>query len=703
MHVGFQALHKFFEEHKSWPRPMNASDAAEVSKLAASIAEGYGDAKPELDEKIINELSYQATGHLAPMCAFLGGFAAQEVLKSVSCKFGPVVQYMYFDSLESLPASVTRSEETCKPIGSRYDGQIAVFGKEFQDKLANLKQFLVGAGAIGCEMLKNWALIGLGSGPEGQISVTDMDTIEKSNLNRQFLFRPADVGKLKSECAATAVSAMNPDLQGKIRTMRDRVGEDTEHVFDEDFWRDLDGVTNALDNIQARTYVDRRCVFFLKPLLESGTLGTKGNTQVVLPRISESYSSSHDPPEQSFPMCTLRSFPNRIEHTIAWARDLFETYFVQPAENVNLYLSQPNFIETTLKQSGNQKQILQTIKDYLVSAKPITFEECIMWARKQFEEQYNNNIQQLLYTFPKDSVTSTGTPFWSGPKRAPTPLQFDINNPEHFTFVKAAAQLHAFNYGIKGTNVDQATYKKILDNMIIPEFTPSSDVKIQANDSDPDPNAASSGFDDTAELNKLLDSLPAPNTLAGYRLTKVEFEKDDDTNYHMDFITAASNLRALNYSIPTADKHKTKGIAGKIIPAIGKSLKISPFENYSNFTIATTTSLVTGLVNLELYKIVDGKTNVEEFKNGFVNIALPFVAFSEPIPSPKGKYQGKNGEVVIDKLWDRFYYDHDLTLQEFLNDMEEKGLDVTMLSSGVSLLYASFFPKAKREERLPLK
>ncbi|TGZ82206.1 putative poly(A) RNA transport protein [Ascodesmis nigricans] len=688
IHIGFQALHQFFEQHKSWPRPMNSADAEEVRQIAASIAEGYGDQKPELDEKIIDEISYQATGHLGPMCAFLGGFAAQEVLKSVSCKFGPILQYLYFDSLESLPTSVTRSEDNCKPLGTRYDGQIAVFGKDFQDKLANQKQFLVGAGAIGCEMLKNWALLGLGAGPEGKISVTDMDTIEKSNLNRQFLFRPADVGKLKSECAATAVTAMNPELEGKIRTMRDRVGEDTEHVFDEDFWRGLDGVTNALDNIQARTYVDRRCVFFLKPLLESGTLGTKGNTQVVLPRISESYSSSHDPPEQSFPMCTLRSFPNRIEHTIAWARDLFESYFVQPAENVNLYLSQPNFIETTLKQSGNQKQILQTLKDYLVSAKPLTFEECIVWARKQFEEQFNNNIQQLLYTFPRDSVTSSGTPFWSGPKRAPTPLQFDINNPEHFTFIKAAAQLHAFNYGIKGTNVDPTTYKKILDNMIIPEFTPSADVKIQANDSDPDPNTASTSgvTDDSAEMNKLLDSLPAPNTLAGYRLTKVEFEKDDDTNFHMDFIAAASNLRALNYSIPTADKHKTKGIAGKIIPAI-----------------ATTTSLVTGLVNLELYKIIDGKTDIEVYKNGFVNLALPFVAFSEPIPSPKGKYQGKDGEVVIDKLWDRFYYEHDLTLQEFLNDMEAKGLDVTMLSSGVSLLYASFFPKAKQDERLPLK
>jgi ubiquitin-activating enzyme E1 len=75
-------------------------------------------------------------------------------------------------------------------------------------------------------------------------------------------------------------------------------------------------VVNALDNVDARRYMDRRCVFYRKPLLESGTLGTKCNTQVVIPHVTESYSSSQDPPEKSIPFCTLKNFPNAIEHTI---------------------------------------------------------------------------------------------------------------------------------------------------------------------------------------------------------------------------------------------------------------------------------------------------------------------------------------------------------------------------------------------------
>lgn len=292
--IGFLALDKFNTTHKRLPHPRNEKDALEVWGIAQNIAAGTKE-KPTLDEKLIKELAFGAQGELSPMAAVLGGMVAQEVLKACSGKFGPVQQYFAFDSLESLPESVTLNEAACAPRNSRYDSQIAVFGAEFQEKISNQNQFLVGAGAIGCEMLKNWALMGLGVGPKGAIHLTDMDTIEKSNLNRQFLFRPADVSKLKSECAANAVQKMNPDCVGKIKVYQDRVGPETEEIFGDAFFESLSGVTNALDNVEARKYVDRRCVYYRKPLLESGTLGTKGNTQVNLFRIRHPgcYSSCH--------------------------------------------------------------------------------------------------------------------------------------------------------------------------------------------------------------------------------------------------------------------------------------------------------------------------------------------------------------------------------------------------------------------------
>ena len=220
LHAGFQALSQFREQHERLPRPRNAEDAAELVSLAKTIDAGVG-------EKTVQELSFQATGELAPINAVIGGFAAQEVLKAISGKFTPAFQHLYYDSLESLPDELP-TEADSQPLNSRHDGQVAVFGKKFQDKIANHRQFLVGAGAIGCEMLKNWSMIGVATGPNGVIHVTDLDTIEKSNLNRQFLFRAKDLGNFKSEVAAAAVSDMNPELKGHIFAKQEAVGVPTE-------------------------------------------------------------------------------------------------------------------------------------------------------------------------------------------------------------------------------------------------------------------------------------------------------------------------------------------------------------------------------------------------------------------------------------------------------------------------------------------
>lgn len=669
LHAGFQALWQFHSEQQRFPRPRNAGDATILVSLAKKI-------DADVDERVLTELSYQASGNLAPVNAVVGGLVAQEVLKACSAKFHPVIQFTYFDSLESLPSTLP-SEADCQPTGSRYDGQIAVFGKTFQEKIFNYRQFLVGAGAIGCEMLKNWSMIGLGSGPNGAIYVTDLDTIEKSNLNRQFLFRAKDLGDFKSVVAAAAVAEMNPALKGHIECRQDPVGPDTENVYGERFFASIDGVTNALDNVKARLYMDQRCVFFEKPLLESGTLGTKGNTQVVLPHLTESYASSQDPPEKETPSCTVKNFPNAIQHCIEWSRTEFDNLFVKPAQSVNSYLSEPGYLENALKYSGQQKEQIEQIASFLVKDRPITFEECIVWARLQFEERYNNAIRQLLFSLPKDAVTNSGQPFWSSPKRAPDPLTFNSSDATHLQFIIAAANLHAFNYGLRG-ETDSTIFRKVADSVVVPEFTPRSGVKVQVNENEP----VDQSGNDSNDPSELAKSLPPPSSFAGFRLNPVEFEKDDDTNYHIDFITAASNLRALNYSINPADRHTTKQIAGKIIPAI-----------------ATTTSLVVGLVCLELYKVIDGKNKLDDYKNGFVNLALPFFGFSEPIAAKKDKYGTTEWT-----LWDRFEFKNDPTLKEIVTWFQkEHQLDISMVSQGVSMLWSSFIGKKKSEERLPMK
>lgn len=179
VHAGFAALHAFAAAHAgALPDPAKAEDVDAVLAGAAAVA---GAALSETETAVVRALVRCARGTLAPMGSVIGGIAAQEVLKGVSGKFTPLRQWLYFDAVEALPPAgavdaATAAADTA-PAGSRYDGQIAVFGRAFQARLLSLRTFLVGAGAIGCEMLKEYAAMGVGAGPDGLVCITDMDRV----------------------------------------------------------------------------------------------------------------------------------------------------------------------------------------------------------------------------------------------------------------------------------------------------------------------------------------------------------------------------------------------------------------------------------------------------------------------------------------------------------------------------------------------
>jgi ubiquitin-activating enzyme E1 len=257
-------------------------------------------------------------------------------------------------------------------------------------------------------------MMGVATSGDGLVTVTDMDRIEKSNLSRQFLFRSTDINLPKSATAARAAMAMNPAF--RVSALEARVGPDTETTFHPGFWNSLDFVITALDNVEARLYVDSKCVLHGKAMLESGTQGNKGNTQVVVPGVTVNYGATRDPPEKGIPLCTLHHFPNRIEHTLQWARDWFEGEFSQSPAAVNAYLRQPGYFAAFSAQPAVRWETLKRIEASLVSERPITLEECIQWARRQFEDKFNTGIQALLNKFPEDYKTTDGGLFWSPPK-----------------------------------------------------------------------------------------------------------------------------------------------------------------------------------------------------------------------------------------------------------------------------------------------
>jgi len=192
-----------------------------------------------------------------------------------------------------------------------------VLGPSLLDSVSSSSLLVVGAGGIGCELLKNLVLTGFSN-----IHVIDLDTIDVSNLNRQFLFQKKHVSKPKAVVARESVLRFKPDAN--ITAFHDTVMNPD---YNRDFFAQFNLVMNALDNKAARNHVNRMCLAANVPLVESGTAGYLGQVTVIKKGETECYECQPKPAQKSFPGCTIRNTPSEPVHCIVWAKHLFNQLF----------------------------------------------------------------------------------------------------------------------------------------------------------------------------------------------------------------------------------------------------------------------------------------------------------------------------------------------------------------------------------------
>lgn len=215
-------------------------------------------------------------------------------------------------------ASVTPLISVAGPYNEvplEYDGQQA------QTALAQTRVLLIGAGGLGCEILKNLALTGF-----RHIDVVDMDTVDVTNLNRQFLFRQRDIGRPKAEVAAACVRAKLADERVQIVSHFSRIQD-----LDPAFYRQFGVVVCGLDDIEARRWINALLVGFvdselngLIPMVDGGSEGFRGQARVILPTLTSCYECSLDmlSAKTTYPVCTIANTPRLPEHCVEWASQL---------------------------------------------------------------------------------------------------------------------------------------------------------------------------------------------------------------------------------------------------------------------------------------------------------------------------------------------------------------------------------------------
>ncbi|SMN19648.1 similar to Saccharomyces cerevisiae YDR390C UBA2 Subunit of a heterodimeric nuclear SUMO activating enzyme (E1) with Aos1p [Maudiozyma saulgeensis] len=240
---------------------------------------------------------------------------------------------------------------------SRDSNITKIIGKDNLNKLRATKCLLIGAGGIGSELLKDLILMEF-----GEIHLVDLDTIDLSNLNRQFLFRQRDIKQPKSTTAVKAVQGFN---NSKLIPYEGNIMDTTQ--FPLHWFGEFDIIFNALDNLAARRYVNKMSQFLSIPLLESGTSGFDGYMQPIIPNETECFDCTKKETPKTFPVCTIRSTPSQPIHCIVWAKNfLFAQLFAADinvdsnSENKDWGTTDEDEIKR-IKQETNELQELQNI------------------------------------------------------------------------------------------------------------------------------------------------------------------------------------------------------------------------------------------------------------------------------------------------------------------------------------------------------
>lgn len=374
--------------------------------------------------------------------------------------------------------------------------------KELADSLSTCKVLVVGAGGIGCELLKNLVLTGFKN-----IEVIDLDTIDVSNLNRQFLFQKKHVGKSKAQVAKESALQFCPTAN--ITAYHDSIMNPDYNV---EFFRKFVLVMNALDNRAARNHVNRMCLAADIPLIESGTAGYLGQVTVIKKGMTECYECQPKPTQKTFPGCTIRNTPSEPIHCIVWAKYLFNQLFGE--EDADQEVS-PDTADPEAAWNPAETAARATASEKDGDIKRVSTKE---WARstgydsvKLFNKLFKDDIMYLL----------TMDKLWKK-RKAPTPLDWQqLEN-------SACPQEESVGSGLK-------------DQQVLGVW------------------ALCQLFQHSVET--LRSQLQEKGEGA-----ELVWDKDDPPA--MDFVTAAANLRMHIFSMNMKSRFDVKSMAGNIIPAI---------------------------------------------------------------------------------------------------------------------------------------
>ena len=662
MHLGILTLHEFFNIHQYLPNGNDKKDIDECIEISLKILSKAKDEGSrwalnlqKIDKNFLEKIFKFSRFYFTPFTCFFGGIVSEEIIKYTGL-YRPSSQWIYFNFLELIDDNnineylndiiinnniINKENNNNDRISNEEKNSIEsfiLFGKKRIDKLKELNILIIGLNDVGYEILKIFIMLGL-IGTDKNIIILDDNKFEIEEK----------INDLK-----------NHDKYRNINIIEENININM-NISEKEWWKKSDIIISTLSfkiNPKEKLFIIKNCRKYNKILIDINTYQSVGAYELILPKnfidsdnkkkkndlyfyeeietpegpieIKEeeekninnnninNINNENDKEEENLNKINIDEEEEEIleyknmttlEETLNWSKNFFENNFYIYIKYLNEMINKSEseqemskYIDNLiLKEKDSEKilKLIRTFKKYISLKLGMNYETIVFHSIETFQELFEFSIEEILQKYPSDLlIKGTSKKFWSGNRKEPKKIIFDINNEEHFQFIYCMTYLLCQIMEIDDIDTKMKFIRKAVEKYELKKFDSTILKKVKLKD-----------FYNIEKFS-LLQFLKANNKESlhfkeikiNYKNNNEDFDDLDKMNKQLKLVILGSNLKLSNCGLNEYNKSK----------AIWKILNINDFQ-------PAVSSSISGLAAIQLFYLFNDSKVLEFIKEGKSN------------------------------------------------------------------------------------
>ena len=646
MHLAILTLHDFFNIHQYLPNYNKKKEIDECIELSLKILSKAKDEGSrwavnlqKIDKTFLEKIFKFSRYYFTPFTCFFGGIVSEEIIKYTGL-YKPSNQWIYFNFLELINddnendlsedsnniinTNNNKKEDILNEEEKRNIETFMLFGKEKINELKKINILIIGLNDVGYEILRIFIMLDL-LGPNGNITILENN---KGEIDEK-------VNDLK-----------NHDKNYNINIISESININM-NLSEKEWWKKSNIIISSLSfniNPKEKLYIIKNSKKHNKILLDINTYNSIASYELILPKkllnnnkkkkndlcFYEEIETPEPDEEEENNINNIKEDDdeeenlNRInvdeseeeyknisslEESLKWSKDFFESHFSTYIKYLNEIISKSDtekemstYIDSLIskeKDSEKTLKLIRTFKKYVSLKLGMNYETVVFHSIETFQELFEFSTDEILQKYPSDLlIKGTSKKFWSGARKEPKKIIFDINNEEHFQFIYCMTYLLCEILNMEDIGNKMKTIKKAVEKYELKKFDMTILKKVKLKD-----------FYNIEKFS-LLQFLKASNKDAlNFKELKINYsDKNEDLddlekmNKQLRLVVIASNIKLSNFGLNENNKNK----------AICSILKINDFY-------PMVSSSISGLTVIQLFNLLNDSNAIEFIKEGKEN------------------------------------------------------------------------------------